>query len=88
MLAFLCEDDVRTKHGRNLHQLLNELECDKLELSSSFIKQNMKFQDVPQNEKWRIPLLLNLKDVINNSMELKDFLDEEIDAMIEDIYIN
>ena len=87
MLAFLCED-VKTKHGKNLHQLLNELECDKLELSSSFIKQNMKYQDVPQNEQWRIPLLLNLMAVRNNSMELKDFQDEEIDAMIQDICIN
>ena len=48
----------------------------------------MKYQDVPQNEQWRIPLLLNLMAVRNNSMELKDFQDEEIDAMIQDICIN
>ena len=48
MLAFLCEDHVKTTHGRNLHQLQIELECDKQDLSSVFIKQNMKYQEVPQ----------------------------------------
>ena len=88
MLAFLCQDDVRTIHGRNLHQLQIELECDKQELSSTFIKQNMKFQAVPQNEEWRIALLLNLMEIRSHSMELENFQDEEIWAMIEDICVN
>ena len=88
MLAFLCEDDVRTLHGRNLHQLQIDLECDKQDLSSTFIKQNMKYQEVPPNEEWRIPLLLNLMYMRSHSMELGNFQDEEIGAMIEDICIN
>ena len=88
LLAFLCEDDLRTTHGRNLHHLVNELECDKIDLSSSFIKQNMEFKAVPQNEQWRIPLLMNLLEIKKDIIELNGFQKEEIEAMIEDVCIN
>ena len=88
LLAFLCEDDERTTHGRNLHHLQVELQCNKTELSSSYIKQNMEFKAVPQDEQWRIPLLLNLLEIKKDSMQLNGFQDEEIDSMIEDVCIN
>ena len=88
LLASLSEDDIKTTHGRNIHKLLNGLECNLNGLSSDFVKQNLYYKGIPVNEQWRIPLLYNLMEVRNKSMELINFLPHEISTLIEDICVN
>ena len=88
LLASLSEDDIKTTHGRNIHKLLNELECNLNDLSSNYVKQNFHYKRVPVDEQWRIPLLFNLMEVRNKSMELINFLPHEINTLIEDICVN
>ena len=88
LLASLCTSDKKTSLGRNLSQIQRNLDCNREELSSGFIKEHMKYSSVPEEEQWRIPLLLNLLDVRNNTMELNNFLEDEVKYLIEDICVN
>jgi len=88
LLSNICVGDQRTIHGRNIFNLQRVLDCDMDDLSSSFIKENLKFKPLPEQEQWRVPLLLNLLDIRNNSMVLDNFEKEEIEDMIKQICIN
>ena len=88
LLSNISEDDLKTIHGRNLFHLQRELDCDIQDLSSSFIKANMKFKLLPNEEQWRIPLLLNLLDIRNDTLEVENFGKEEIQHIIEEICTN
>ena len=81
-------EDLKTIHGRNLFHLQRELNCDPEDLTSSFVKENMKFKPLPEEEQWRVPLLLNLLDIRNDSLDLDNFGKEEIEDIIFDICTN
>jgi hypothetical protein len=88
LLSSLCTDDLKTIHGKNLFNLSRELDCEIEELSSSFVKANLEFKPLPDEEQWRIPLLLNLLDIRNDSMGLDHFRKRDIEDLIQDICTN
>ena len=88
ILSSLSMDDLKSIHGKNIFHLKRELDCDMEDLSSSFIKENFKFRTLPEEEQWRIPLLLNLLDIRNDAMELDHFEKPEIEDLIHDICTN
>ena len=87
-MSNICVGDRKTIHGRNLYNLQRVMNCDKDELSSPFIKANMKFKPLPEEEQWRVPLFLNLLEIRNDTMVLNNFEKEKIDDMIKEICIN
>ena len=88
LLASLNMDDVKTIHGRNLAKLKKSLNCEITDMSSNFIKTNLRYKYLPALEEWRVPLLKNLLDIRNNDLELNGFEKTEINSMIEDICTN
>ena len=74
LLSNLCVSNLKTKHGRNLSQIQRDLDCSEEELSSFFIKNKMQYKTLPDKEQWRLPLLLNLLEIRNNSTELPHFV--------------
>ena len=58
------------------------------DMSSNFIKKNLRYKYLPALEEWRVPLLRNLLDIRNNDLELNGFEKTEINSMIEDICTN
>ena len=88
LLSSLCTSDPKTGLGRNFFQIQRSLECDREELSSGFIKENMLYSVVPDEEEWRIPLLHNLLEIRNKTMELNHFEENEVRDIIEDICVN
>ena len=87
-LCDMCTDNRRTIHGRNIFKLQRQLDCKKEELSSFFIKENMKFKPLPEEEEWRVPLILNLLEIRNSTMSLDYFSKDEINVMIEQACTN
>ena len=87
ILANLSSADLKTIHGRN-HHLQNDLNCDVEDMSSSFVKENLKYKPLPEEEQWRVPLLLNVLDIRNHFMELDNFGKAEIEHMIYDVCTN
>ena len=79
---------MKTKHGRNLAQIQRDLDCSEEELSSSFVKNNMQYMTLPDEEHWRLPLLFNLLEIRNDEMELPQFEKAEINHMIQEICIS
>ena len=88
LLSSLCTDDLKTIHGKNLFHLGRQLDCDIEELSSSFVKEHLKFRPLPEEDEWRIPLLLNLLAIRNDSMELDYFRRKDIEDMIHETCTN
>ena len=87
-LSSLCINDQKTVHGSNLFKMMNTLDCELEELSSNYIKSNMFYKETSQEDEWRIPLLQNLLEIRNQTMELFGFEKDEINSMIEDICTN
>ena len=52
---------------------------DSSNLSSTLVKNKMKYSAVPQPEEWRIGLL---KDLLSNQLEIPGFTDDEIGDMV------
>ena len=88
ILSSLCLDDLKTIHGRNLHYLQSELNRELEDLSSSFVKQNMSYKPLPEEEQWRVPLLLSLLDIRNQCMEVENFGKSDIEDMKLDVCTN
>ena len=88
LLSSISEDDLNTIQGKNLFHLQRDLDCEMEDLSSSFIKENMRFKPLPEEEHWRIPLLFNLIDIRDKNLDLDNFEWKEIQHMIQDVCIN
>ena len=87
-LCSMCINNRRTIHGRNFFKLQRHLNCKPEELSNYFIKDNMKYKPLPDEEQWRVPLILNLLEIRNKTMSLDAFDSKEINKTIEQTCIN
>ena len=64
MLATMNSNDSRTRHGYNLKKIANECSIKIEDLSSYIVKDNMKFFHVPEQDKWKIPIV---EELLNSS---------------------
>ena len=73
LLSNICVGDRRTILGRNLFNLQRVLTCKANDLSSPYIKANLEFKRLPEEEQWRVPLILELIDTRHNKVNLDHF---------------
>ena len=52
--------DLRSTTGKNCHNLRNEFQLDPWMTPSSIFKTKYKYYDVPEADRWRLPLLQSL----------------------------
>ena len=73
LLSNICVGDRTTILGRNLFNLQRVLTCKANDLSSPYIKANLEFKRLPEEEQWRVPLILELIDTRHNKVNLDHF---------------
>ena len=82
-LAKMNERDLRTVHGRTLHVI--QARCGQPHtdyLTASLVKKKCKYQRVPEEDSWRLPLLSDLFQVRKGNRVLENFTIQEIDDYI------
>ena len=62
-LLRLAADDLRTVLGRSLNRIAAELKLDVEEMNGKHVKSKLKYKALPDDEKWRVPLGLELMAV-------------------------
>ena len=82
LLAKLVEKDLRTVHGKNLHNITEDMQQSIEDLNSRSVKFDCKYRSVPESELWRIAQLHELLDVRNNLSELDNFSMQDVNDMI------
>ena len=91
-LARLFEEDLRTVHGRNLHEisrLCGLKSCDPERLQPSLVKKYVRYKEIPKEESWRIGLceeLLELRD--KDSRCVPGFDDDELSSLLSFICVS
>ena len=80
VLASVCIPDLRTTMGRTLQNLANECNCMVAALSSVGVKKSLKYFPVPNEERWRIPML---KELLDLDVEVPGFLPAELQDIKE-----
>ena len=81
-LASLCFDDKRTLLGKTLSKISYETSVCADMLTPSIVKQTLRYSTVPEDQKWRIPLLLELLAVKENRSILGTMTYGDIDGFI------
>ena len=64
-LAKVVKNDQRTLMGRTLGQIARDSDIPKDALNSAVVKNKLIYFPVPEDEKWRVEILLELLDVRN-----------------------
>ena len=85
VLARLCMLDNRTRLGSTVIKISRECGCEVNELSSGFIKANMRYFPIPSHEDWRTGLL---SELISSSLDLSGFTEEGTSAMVSFLFIS
>ena len=91
-LASMSENDNRTVLGQNLQKIRKECSEKSSEKSSSRkiytpltkneVKQKMNYSAVPESEKWRVPMLLELLDCRNEKVTIPNFSTVETEDIL------
>ena len=63
LLGNICEKDTKTVFGSNLRNIAYECDCGIDSLTPNIVKNVLTYFKCPDEEAWRIPLLLNLIDI-------------------------
>lgn len=83
VLARLFETDQRTVMGRTLDTLCSQLNISDIKLlSSTVVKKNMKYFEIPAEHQWRSSMVTELIKLRNQSLSLPGFTQEEINTML------
>ena len=89
-LARICEHDLRTVLGRTLSRLCLDLKIEDNDLSkltSSKVKSNMKYFEIPKEEQWREAIVKELIAAKNNELMIPGFSDEERESILVDLCV-
>ena len=81
-LASLCFDDKRTLLGKTLSKFSYETSVCVDMLTPSIVKQSLRYSTVPEDQKWRVSLLLELLAVKENRCILESMTYGDIDGFI------
>ena len=81
-LASICIDDLRTVMGRTLSNLANETSVAVELLTPNIIKKSLRYCNIPEDEKWRIPVLKELLMVNDDQLKTECLTRGEIADII------
>ena len=73
LLAKMTSEDCRTIHRSNLKNIARDCNISRMYLTSSTVKQVMKYKKVPTTEEWKILLVNELIQLKNGDLNLSNF---------------
>ena len=76
-------NDLRTVHGRNLAEIARQCNVTIDQLKPNIVKKNIRYNVIPEAEKWRVGLcneLISIRDNGNN--HLANFDSEELACLL------
>ena len=86
-LARLVEKDLRTVHGRNLHEIASQCNLgyspDLSLLKPNLVKKNVEYKPIPEEDKWKVSICQELLSARDDVLELPGFTSDE-DAELPD----
>ena len=87
-LSSVCQDDKRTLLGKTLGKI--GMECGVLPsvLTPDTVKRKLLYSPVPDDQKWRVPLLWELFDARSNNLTIENLTSDQISSMIDNICIS
>ena len=85
LLGKLCRSDQRTVFGSNLQYIASDCKTDINSVTPSLVRNVMSYVDCPEDELWRVPLLMNLINIRSSEMFLDNFEDDELYNIVENI---
>ena len=77
----LCKNNLNTVLGRNLFSIANDCFVNP-DLSKMLVKKQIKYDDVPMEHEWKVPVLQELLNLRMNSLYDEGFDDYVITEMI------
>ena len=83
-LARLVKDDRRTLVGKTLSKLALELNCDRSAVSASLVKR-LDYHPISDQEKWRVPLIMELIDARKRRLVIPGFNLDEIEDLLSEV---
>ena len=89
-LSELCSSNLRSYYSQNLKSISEYVNIAVKDLKYKQIKDEMKYMEVPHDQKWRVALLKALMEVRWNTLEIDVMNDalEDIDEVIESICVS
>ena len=84
-LSALCHDDRRTLLGRTLYKIGSECGADHADLTTTLVKNSLMYFPVPDDQQWRVPLLLELLDARSDKMTIENLTSNQISDIIDNI---
>ena len=81
-LARLQEKDMKTVLGKNLAKISDLCNTDIQDLTSSIVKRNIKYREVPDSEKWRVGLAQELISMRESVADLDGFTSDEKEELL------
>ena len=86
-LSNLWKNDLNTVLGRNLFSIANECFVNLSDLSKMLVKKQVKYFDVPLEHAWKVPVLQELLNRMNN-LYVEGFDDYVITAAMINMLCN
>ena len=84
-LSALCQDDRRTLLGRTLCKIGLDCGVAPSDLSANLVKSSLQYFPVPDDQQWRVPLLLELLDAHSDKMTIENLTSNQISDIIDNI---
>ena len=84
-LSSLCQEDNRTLLGRTLGKIATECGVEPSGLSPTTVKRSLGYFPVPDDQQWRVPLLLELLDVRSKKSTIENLTSDQILSIIDSI---
>ena len=81
-MSCLCKHDLRTVLCKNLESIAQDYNVQSRNLNKFCVNQNMKYNHIPLDQEWKLPILHDLLKVKEDNFVLNNFDDNEIATMI------
>ena len=81
-LSKICTNDLRTTYGSNLNKISKAGNVQVSDLNPNEVKQSMAYMKIPQQEKWRVPVINDLLFVKNDEFTLSNLDQNEIEEIL------
>ena len=85
LMANLNSNDLRTVLGRNMNDIARKCNVSIEQVTPELVKTNLKYKEVPDDQKWRLPILDDLILERNDMLQIEGFTKEELDIMLDDL---
>ena len=82
MLAKLYEKDLRTVYGNNLRRISNMCGQELKDLSTTMIKNKVKYRILPKDEEWRIPIVKEMIFARENNIAIEGLTRRDVNTIL------